>query len=233
MDRATGPADSPPTADLALLAALRRDLYGFFAGLFVQPVEGVALAFLGSEEAADLLGDGGCVLDALRREAREVPALDLRQEFWDLFVVPGKRFVAPAQSVYLDAREIEGERVGGLLMGDSAIHMKRALAAAGLDLDGTQPLPPDHVAVELSLLCHLCDRERAAWERGDPDAAMETRRAAERLLGDHLLRWLPKLRERVARHAQLSFYPRVMDLLVRFVEEDRLQLGRPPSGKKV
>lgn len=226
----TEPAiESPPRADAALLAALRRDLYGFFSSLFVRPIEAPVLAFLESEEAAELLGDESGALDELRREARQVPAEDLCQEFWDLFVVPGKRFVAPVQSVYLDVREIEGERVGGLLMGDSAIHMQRALAEAGLDLDRAQPLPPDHVAVELSLLCHLCDHERAAWERGDTDAALEARRATQRLLGDHLLRWLPKLRERVGERADLGFYPRALDLVITFAEQDRLRLDRPPA----
>jgi TorA maturation chaperone TorD len=218
-------AGSAGAGELARLAVLRRDLYALFAGLLIEPADRAALDLLSGERTPERFAEDDEWVGRLSRAAREAPIEELRQEFWDLFVVPGKRFVAPAQSVYLDAREIEGERVGGLLMGDSAVAVQRALAAANLELDTARPLPPDHIAVELAFLSHLCDREWAAWNRGDVDAAKETRQAACRFLEEHVLRWLPKLRERVRDGARLGFYVALLDLVVRFAEEERLRLG--------
>lgn len=208
----------------ARLAAQRRDLYALFAGLLIEPVDEAALDLLSGERTESFAEEDEWV-GRLSRAAREAPIEELRQEFWDLFVVPGKRFVAPVQSVYLDTREIEGERVGGLLMGDSAVAVQRALAAAGLERDNARPVPPDHIAVELAFLSHLCERESVAWNQGDVDAAKETRQAARRFLEEHLLRWLPRLRERVRDRARLGFYGALLDLIVRFAEEEHLRLG--------
>jgi TorA maturation chaperone TorD len=220
-------AQMPEGRQRADVAAVRRDVYAFAAGLLTEaPTEEAIAAIRG--ETGDVLfapfNDDG-LADWFRAAAGERPLPELRQEFWDLFVVPGNRFVTPFESVFCDVREIAGEMVGGLMMGGSAIAVEKAYRAEGFERSDARPLPPDHVAIELAFMSRLCEAEREAWERGEDSEAVRVCGVARKFADEHLARWLPALREKVEGCAVVSFYPALLAVVSRFIDADRLYLA--------
>lgn len=221
---------SPP--DREFLAAARRDLYALLSGLLTDAPSPRLAEALRDDSIAPLLTPFAEdeSIERLRAAVAATALPDLRQEFWDVFAVPGGRFVAPFQSVYVDVREIEGEPVKGLTMGASALLVQKAYAEAGFEVDSRRPLPPDHVGVELGFLAHLCEREREAWATGQTSEAVDAAEAAAGFAGRHVGRWLPLLRERVIREAETDFYPEILSIACRLATLEAGQ-GRcfPPA----
>lgn len=151
---------------------------------------------------------------------------DLRDEHRLLFVVPNPRYVAPYESVYRDAWEwgepCDTQAAGdgphsriikGLLMGTSTLEVDRCYRDAGVrpreDL-------PDHVGNELRFMAFLCrQRETKTTERHDVKALYA------RIRDDHLLMWLPLLRERVRESETLDFYTLTLAIAIAVLQNDR------------
>jgi TorA maturation chaperone TorD len=74
-----------------------------------------------------------------------------------------------------------------------AVDVERAYAAAGVALAVGAGELPDHVALELEFLSHLCAREAKAWEARRLEEAIGLLGAEREFLGRHLLPWFPAL----------------------------------------
>ncbi len=104
-------------------------------------------------------------------------------------------------------------RGAGRLNGAAAAYAAAAYQAQGV---ATAPEPhelPDHVTIELEFLFHLCRREEDAWGRDDGEAARGLRRALDRFLGEHAIRWLPEFAASVKAAATVDLYQALADLL--------------------
>jgi TorA-specific chaperone len=78
----------------------------------------------------------------------------------------------------------------GRTMGKSALAMRDRLAAAGLEISLSSNEPPDHLALELGYLFHLC---AGGWT-GEPALADE----AARFAGEVMAPWVRRFREALA-----------------------------------
>jgi TorA maturation chaperone TorD len=206
---------------------LRRDLARLLAALLLAPPAPAALRALAHPDTravlAAVLGDAAdAPTRALASAGDEAAA---RAEFFALLAVPGARYQPPFESVYRDEREVDGARVGGLLLGDSAARVAAAYARAGFALDA--PELPDHLGCELAFLAELLARAVELLRDGDVAGAARACRDAADFAREHPARWVDALRARLAADPAAEFYPAVVALAAALVR-DLAARGRLP-----
>jgi len=190
----------------------RAILYGLLARLHTYPLTEPPLAALSAlrldgatEELRSALGQvqsaaisaGAAGMDAINVEATR------------LFEGPGKPFAPPYASFYLHGR----------LMGPAAISAGRFYIAQGAMPD--TKLPPDLLSLELAFMAHLATRAEQTAVEGEQDAALGALAASLEFLDAHLLVWLPRFVEDVARAANVEFFPRLGRFTLAILEWDR------------
>lgn len=140
---------------------------------------------------------------------------ELETEYLRLFEVGTPRPPCPLyegawrEREFLDRRELMEELV-------------RFYRFFGLTLGPKPKELPDHLAIELEFLHFLAYQEAQALEEGrDPGSY---RRAERDFLERHLLRWLPRLRERLEQVEALPFFRALAREAVRRTERDYEEL---------
>lgn len=219
----------------AELATARGALYGFLSGAFAEPPSEHLLADLRDPEFAELLGqmfDRTFAEELQASVAAETDAAaTLRQAFMDLFKVPGGRYVQPYESVYRDTREINGRQVGGLLMGPSAAAVQKWYRLAALEISPEFKDLPDHIALELHYLAHLCEREAEFGRAGDDAKATRAREMERDFLKAHIVTWMPDLAAKIAERSDNRYYRVLARLAVEYSQRDleNLETALGPS----
>jgi TorA maturation chaperone TorD len=143
-----------------------------------------------------------------------------------LFLGAAENSVCPSESCYLDH----------MLYGPATQEVMKAYAERGFIKEASFREPDDHVAVEF-LFRFLLGRDLAGTMdddgNGSPDFT-EHLRAYLHFVGNHLMKWIPLLSERIEASAQTRFYRTVASLARTLVREDyRLLAGlvkSQPSG---
>lgn len=152
------------------------------------------------------------LLDALRDLGDEAGGR-LEAEYLDLFLL---RELCPLyEAAYLD-----GSGSGWAVV---SAEVERAYAASGVALapDANGELP-DHVALQLEFLAHVCAEEALAWRDGLTALAVDCLERERAFLDRHLGHWLPLLAQRVGRvSGPTSFYRRLAEAADAFVDHDR------------
>ncbi|MHC4164799.1 MAG: TorD/DmsD family molecular chaperone [Planctomycetota bacterium] len=139
------------------------------------------------------------------------PALDeLQREYARLFVGPFTVPAPPYGSVYLENE--------GRVLGESTMDVMARYAEEGLRT--TLKEPADHVAIELEYVYLLAFREMEAAAAGDTGRAARYRDKRQAFLRAHLGAWMPRLKERIAAHAQMDFYRDVAVVTASVVSAD-------------
>lgn len=198
MTESSVPAGGLPRPD-GEVADARACIYSFLAGVLCShPTPGSLAAVRAMAEALGVDGGAVATID------------DVRQDYVDLFVVPGPRYVAPYESVFRDrwllptllkpgSNPGEASReIKGLLMGESTLAVRRCYQDAGV-------LPsedlPDHISNELRFMALLWARRFRERPESRPVSA------ARRSFRDgHILRWIGDLRMKVAGRERTGFY---------------------------
>lgn len=175
-------------------------VFGFLAQVFSShPTEGAMRSL--SEMASEI----GIACP------RDLAAHEVDQEYMDLFVIPGPRYIAPYESVFRDKWILPavlkrgsnpgetGETIKGLLMGESTLNVRQYYLDAGL-------LPeeelPDHISNELRFLAYLCAREAIATA----NEACVLADIRERFRQEHVLKWIGELRQKIGERERLGYY---------------------------
>ncbi|HUK77809.1 MAG TPA: molecular chaperone TorD family protein [Thermoleophilia bacterium] len=240
-----GPAARPPKgkpgARLADVCARRAAVYQALALGFGEPtlayltaladgelVDGLreAVAWLGPDAAAyepafAVLSQAGAAV-ARTGVAAAVGAAAV--EHARLFTGPGRPAVPCYASQYLDAAPGRAPR----------LNEAAAYAAAAYEAEGVVPadLPrelPDHVAIELEFLFHLCRREEAAWDAGDAAEATRLRRALDAFLREHAARFFAGFAGAVAAALPAALYAALAELLAVHAV---VELGEQPPARE-
>jgi TorA maturation chaperone TorD len=211
--------------ELAQLAESRAQVYAILAALYLHAPSRELVTALLNLAASPALADlsHGAAVESLRHYAASY-AGDLegvQQEFHDLFTVPLGRYVTPYESVYRDERLVGEERVRGLLMGPSALAVVHTYRENGFALSPECTELPDHIGVELSFMSLLCRRECEARQASDATSVEQACACEVRFLEEHLLCWVPHLRERIAANASSDFYRGIAYLTEDFLSADR------------
>jgi TorA maturation chaperone TorD len=126
--------------------------------------------------------------------------LELQKEFTRLFLLPAG--VHPYESVYLGSRK--------LLMGKPWEKVREFYRSLGLEKNGSQMHPEDHIAVELGFMASLA--YMSAEARGKKQR--EVLEIEREFLLEHPARWFPELaRDIRARCNQEQFYYKAAQVL--------------------
>ena len=140
-------------------------------------------------DAADTARSLGCCgADLVPLAAAVDDEAELLAEYERLFVGPGRVPCPPYESLWRD----DGKRLEqGRLMSTATASVTRLYRGLDIAVRNDAHELPDHLAVELEALAYAFEVDEEA---------------ADELLSDHLLRWVPKLAATVEREAQLEFY---------------------------
>ena len=155
-----------------------------------RPVpEEVAVWRGGWLDAADTARSLGCCgADLVPLAAALDDEAELLAEYERLFVGPGRVPCPPYEALWRD----DGKRLEqGRLMSAATSSVTRLYRSLDLAVRRDAHELPDHLVVELEALAY---------------ALGEDEQAADELLDEHLLRWVPKLSATVEREAELEFY---------------------------
>jgi len=117
---------------------------------------------------------------------------DLSWDYTRLFIGPYKLPCPPWESVYTSPKK--------LLMQDAADQVMRLYEEAGLAIN-TADIMPDHIGAELNFLAVLLQRTQS-----EKDGNYGYMRITDKLLSDHLLKWMPEFTRDMEDAAESSFY---------------------------
>lgn len=125
---------------------------------------------------------------------RPAPLDEMSQAYTRLLVGPGADYAPPYASLYLNPSSNGKPQ----LWGAEAAAVEALYGEAGVEIAPGQPRVPDHLALELQFMQHLCAREADAEVRGDSAQAVEWRERQRAFLRDHLWPWLPQFVARLS-----------------------------------
>lgn len=154
------------------------------------------------EELADL---ARTLAASFCAEDRDALALDYSR----LFVGAPRMLAPPYGSVWLDGAHC--------VLGVSTLGVIGLYRDGDFDLDDAFLEPPDHIVAELKFLHRLIARVNEAQRTGDAYALKDASDLMQRLLREHLARWVEPFGAAVKTNAQCAFYRHLTELTVRFV----------------
>lgn len=135
--------------------------------------------------------------------------VELEEVYFSLFVV--KRGVPLYESGFL------APGAPGLTMAE----LDGEYREAGLSMTESFKAPPDHVAVELEFMGHLCGEEALAWAKRSLKEGELKLEAEVGFLDRHLGRWFSIFAGQVSSRAGDGFYGSAVRAAHAFVEHDR------------
>jgi len=151
-------------------------------------------------------------------------------EFTSLFSAPGKHYLPPYESFYVNelrVEQVEDVDCGtsfqegswkGFIGQRSTSEVRALYEAAGLEMSPEFHDLPDHISAELDFLAHLASRQVGALERGLLEVAADYARQGDDFRSYHLDRWCPTFLGCVKANPVSHFYHRVAVALDGFLE---------------
>lgn len=149
-------------------------------------------------------------------DLKPAPLDEMRRAYTRLLVGPGAGYAPPYASVYLEPPG-NGKPT---LWGPRAVAVEALYRQAGLEVTSGQPRVPDHLALELQFMQHLCAREADAVVCGEPDEAGQWRGRQHGFLRDHLLPWLPLFVTRLSKVEAHPVYRALAVITLAFVQTE-------------
>jgi TorA maturation chaperone TorD len=149
-------------------------------------------------------------------EAETAPLDELRRAYTRLLIGPGTGYAPPYASVYLNP-PANGKPQ---LWGPEAVTVESIYREAGLAIAPGQPRVPDHLALEMQFMQHLCAREVDAELRGESEEAAVWRDRQHSFLRDHLWPWLPRFAARASEVEAHPTYRALAEFAVAFIRSE-------------
>ncbi|MBI2933531.1 MAG: molecular chaperone TorD family protein [Planctomycetes bacterium] len=145
-------------------------------------------------------------LDDLSQQGTAQSDEVLCQDFNDLFMVPGPKYVAPYESVHRDAPIEANGKVSPRTFGPSTQQVIAFYDRVGLGISRKYLELPDYVGLELACMEYLSRREAEYLRSGAGDSALKATALECLFLRDHLVQWLPVLAGRIQQKAETGFF---------------------------
>ena len=160
------------------------------------------------------------LIDSLTRAAYVKDYFEEIQLDYDaLFIVPGPKLIFPYESCYTH-RNIDGSF--GRLWQEPAQDMQRILKDWEIKFADGWDLIPDHVAVELFFMGHLCHMACVTeLQAEDKEKILEWEKS---FFESHLNNWVFELLDNLIRKAETGFYRGLAMLMRAFLEEEKAGL---------
>ncbi len=184
---------------------VRSNMYSLLSRVFIREVDKPFLNLLKDEENVEAFRDSGLSFCGDFTDKKDEEILDeLAVEYAALFLISTGRQLSPYESVQLSKE--------GQLGGEATSKTLAFYKSAGFDFPLESNIFPDHFAVELEFMSHLCKKEAEAHEINEEQIAESVRTKQTDFMNTHLGQWYKSFMNTLERNTQNSFY-RGMSLL--------------------
>lgn len=203
---------------------MKEALYSWFASFYLNAPTAKLLRPLANIKLLSILNSVSQD-DHYRKALKELTAYvkrtrleDLRDEFYDLFVVPNKRnYVPPYESCF---RERRGNELGNL-WGETTADVAAFYRKAGYEAQNLQNVfAPDHIGIELAFVAKLCADELKLTESGDSMQAKKAEELRVLFLRGHISKWIEDFSNAIDSSPSAIFYEKLSKLTVHLVYSD-------------
>ena len=209
---------------LALICQHRATIYAWFSGLFAKELDADGIARLHSAAVGQWLAslaDEPSLAAAVNQFQQSLSALNLRQDavlelsadFAGLFLMPKPVETQPYASVHTS-----GDATPKFKQ-QSCTDMQAQLAQLGLSLNSAFKEPEDHLAVLLELISYLAYAVAEQEKNSQPLLLLQKQQI------ELLLSWLPAFSQACRQHDPFGFYASLANMMVTFIQADRLWLA--------
>lgn len=147
----------------------------------------------GEESVADALGKSEDLLHAGSLEAG-----DLKDDYERLFEIPGKRYVRPWESTYIDDQPT--------VFKQSTLEVRSYYHDAGLKLEAEKRFPDDHIAAMMDFMAHESEAAYEAFAEGDDERTASILENQMAFARNHLLNWVGEFAAEVAEKDERGFF---------------------------
>ena len=162
-----------------------------------------------SQLLADLCPEAGISTENMQQALQDSNETELLVAHAELFIGPFELKASPYGSTYLEQAR--------LLMGDTTMEVLKHYQKAGLQLDVEQP--PDHIALELEFIAHLCAQEAEALAQGDMERAAELETERKIFTKTYVRPWMPAFINNLRSGTDHTFYLSLADCFEKFVRQ--------------
>ena len=129
----------------------------------------------------------------------------LEEAYVRLFINSRDGIIAPLYASCYVEGTAPGENAP--LMGPPAVLMRKRVESRGLSISESMHEPPDHLSIQLEFLYYLLQK---GWADIDPALLSE----AVSLVGEDMLPWIIKMRQRIDAEERCRFYPLITSAAV-------------------
>lgn len=201
----------------------RAEVYGLLALVFHRHPDADVTARI--EACADtargaVKAEIADALESLARHTRSKSATELKVEFNSLFLVPGPKYLAPYESVFVDAPIEANGKTNPRTYGPSTQQVMAFYRHIGLQVSRSYTELPDYVGLEFACMEYLCSREAAYSEEGNATAAQNAKAMQCVFLRDHLQKWVPPFAAKLKAKAETEYCRALSDLALAWVREE-------------
>jgi len=191
-------------------AKARQGFYSLASRVFVREVD---LPFLHALRDGNIFGPfSGRLLEGFERKKDDEIIEELAVEYASCFLSSGA-FLSPYAH---NCPSAEGQ-----LCGDASSRALLLYKKSGFDMPEACSLFPDHFAVELEFLGHLCAMEASSLGKGDAEGAGHAKRLQSQFMEAHLCRWYRPFLQKVAQAMEHSFYRDIASLTMEFLDSEQ------------
>ena len=202
---------------------VRSNMYSLLSRAFIREVDKPFLSLLKDETNAQSFRDGGFNLFGDFIDKQDDHILDaLAVEYASLFLVATGKRLSVYESVQLP---MEGQ-LNGVATSKTLAFYK----SAGFDFPKESNILPDHFAVELEFMSHLCKKEAEAIEKKDEHVAERARTLQAAFMNTHLGQWYEKFMNNLEKNTQNSFYSGMSLLAKEFLDSETEALAIEKTG---
>lgn len=197
----------------AIEARARGNIYSLLSRVFIREADKQFVDILKKGESIDAFRDHGFTFLEDLPGGREGDIIDeLAVEFSSLFLISPGRLLSPYESVQASK---EGQ-LGGEAASKTLLFYKRA----GFAIPEGVSLFPDHFAIELEFMGHLCEREaEETKDLKDTEARLKKKMQAE-FLKTHIGKWYKPFLSNVEAASEHPFYREFSSFAREFLDSE-------------
>lgn len=193
----------------------REDLSRFLSACFYEPTNDFAEAklFDSINEVAAIVSPALVPLALRLKDSFAAESLEaLLVDYTRLFLGPSRAIATPYESFWLSSDTT--------LMHEQALAILSLYEEGGFEVDEDLGDLPDHIAVELEFLYALSFKRKAAAMAGEQSEYAVLDAVRQRLLREHLARWIPRFSAAIVDGAQTEFYRTLAELTLTFLNQE-------------
>jgi DMSO reductase family type II enzyme chaperone len=195
------------------LAYFREPTRGFIEGLAASDPFSASASLPVDEQIAGGLRLLSGSLEPFKRRVSDRDLEQLQGDHFQLLIGSGMPAAPPWESFYRTEER--------LMVSNRTLEVRSFYERFGLVSERKDQEPEDHIGLELEFMGWLCDRYGQCLRKGDVLGAAPALQAQRDFLDEHLLQWIGRFCQEVARSAWTDFFRGVANLTEGFVAWDR------------